>query len=455
MTAHARPPLRLALTGDSILQRRLLSRADPALRPLFDLVRGADIGFTNLEVLANDYAGEPALESGGSHFGAPAWVLDELTEAGFALFAAATNHALDYGPTGLLRTIRALDARGLSHAGIGRNLEDARRPVYHGHPNGTVAMLACASSFAKGQEASAQRPDMPGRPGLNPLHVETLHEITAEQLATLRAIATGLGLEGQRLQNIGMGFGFPPASEDIFPFAGLDFCAAETVALHTRPRERDMADMARWVHEARGLSDIVLVSIHAHEQGATKEDPAGFLQPFARRMIDEGADLVVGHGPHLLRGLELYRGRPIFYSLGNFIGQNELVPRLPADSYDRFRADPSLTPGAVYRKRTNEDQNGFPADPRFWESVLPILTYADGRLDRIEIHPVSLGLGEPRHLRGRPRLAEPEHGQAILERFAGLSRPFGIGLEIGGGMATVRLGKEGQGAALDPVKAEP
>ncbi len=434
----ARPPLRLALTGDSILQRRLLSRTDATLRPLFDIVRGADIGFTNLEVLANDYEGEPALESGGSHFGAPAWVLDELTEAGFALFAAATNHAMDYGPTGLLRTIRELDSRGLSHAGIGRNLEDSRRPVYHGHPHGTVAMIACSSSFAKGQEASAQRPDMPGRPGLNPLHVETMHEVTAEQLEALRTIATGLGLEGQRLQNIQMGFGFPPASPDIFPFAGLNFRAAETIALHTKPRESDVADMARWVREARGLSDIVLVSIHAHEQGATKEDPAEFLQPFARRMIDEGADLVVGHGPHLLRGLEMYQGRPIFYSLGNFIGQNELVPRLPADSYERFRADPALTPGEVYRLRTNNDEKGFPADPRFWETILPVLTYADGKLASIDIHPVSLGLGEPRHLRGRPRLPEAEHARAILERFAGLCRPFGTELVIDGAVAALR-----------------
>ena len=132
--------LRLLLTGDSILQRRLQSKADDSLRPLFDRVRAADVAFTNLEVLANDYRGEPALESGGSHFGAPAWVLDELTDAGFDLFATATNHCLDYSISGLIHSIEAMEARGLSFAGVGRNLEDARRPVYHTHPNGTVAM---------------------------------------------------------------------------------------------------------------------------------------------------------------------------------------------------------------------------------------------------------------------------------------------------------------------------
>ena len=134
-------PLSLLLTGDSILQRRLNSRDDAELRPLFDKVRAADIAFTNLEGLANDYRGDPALESGGSHFGAPAWVLDELVAAGFDLFATATNHALDYSIQGLVHTIEALEARGLSFAGVGRNLEDARRPCYHTAPSGTVAMM--------------------------------------------------------------------------------------------------------------------------------------------------------------------------------------------------------------------------------------------------------------------------------------------------------------------------
>src|SRR6187455_3331156 len=117
--------MKLLLTGDSILQRRLQSRDDPALKPLFDQVRAADVAFTNLEVLANDFRGDPALESGGSHFGAPAWVLDELVEGGFDLFATATNHCLDYSISGLLHSMAAMDARGLAYAGIGRNLEDA------------------------------------------------------------------------------------------------------------------------------------------------------------------------------------------------------------------------------------------------------------------------------------------------------------------------------------------
>ena len=122
--------LRLLLSGDSILQRRLQSHSDPELKPLFDKVRSADVAFTNLEVLANDYRGDPALESGGSHFGAPSWVLDELTEAGFSLFATATNHCLDYSISGLVHSIEAMEARGLSFEDMRVEVEQvtARNP---------------------------------------------------------------------------------------------------------------------------------------------------------------------------------------------------------------------------------------------------------------------------------------------------------------------------------------
>jgi poly-gamma-glutamate synthesis protein (capsule biosynthesis protein) len=174
-----------------------------------------------------------------------------------------------------------------------------------------------------------------------------------------------------------------------------------------------------------------------HEQGETDEDPAEFFPIFARRFIDEGADVVAGHGPHILRGMEIYKDRPIFYSLGNFIGQNELVDRLPSDSYDRFRADPELTPGFLYRLRSDNDRKGFPSDPRVWETVVPVCSFEEGRLCAIDIYPVSLGLGEKVHLRGRPRLAGSRDAARILQRFATLSAHFGTRLAVGEGVAGI------------------
>ena len=112
---------------------------------------------------------------------------------------------------------------------------------------------------------------------------------------------------------------------------------------------------------------------------------------------------------------------------------------MPSDAYERFRADPDLTPGQVYQKRVNNDQAGFPSDSRYWEAVVPELTYVSGALTGIELIPISLGWKEARHKRGRPRLAQGEEGRAILERFAALSKPFGTTIEIGPQSATVAL----------------
>jgi poly-gamma-glutamate capsule biosynthesis protein CapA/YwtB (metallophosphatase superfamily) len=429
--------LRIALTGDSIVQRRLLTETDTSLRPLFDLIRGADISFTNLEVLPNDFRGDPASESGGSHFGAPARVLDELAQAGFDLFAMATNHSLDYSISGLLHAIDAVQIRGLSHAGVGRNLEEARRPAYHTNPNGTIALLSCTSTFAKRQEASAQRSDMPGRPGINPLRYTTVYEVTPAQLASVGEIVQALGLERMRERIIQLGFGFPPDDPAMVMLGSEQFREAEKPAIRMSANSEDVEDIARWVREARDLSDLVLVSVHTHEYGETEESPAEFIPAFARRMIDEGANLVVGHGPHLLRGMETYKCCPIFYSLGNFIGQNELVPRLPSDSYRRFRADPHLTPGMIFKQRSDNDRKGFPADRRFWETVVPVCDFADGKLTRLEIHPVTLGLGQARHLRGRPRFATGDEAARILDRFASLSASSGSRFDIDARLASL------------------
>ena len=190
-----------------------------------------------------------------------------------------------------------------------------------------------------------QRPDMPGRPGLNPLRHSTVYEVTPAQLAVVVEMAEELGLERMRQKIVQLGFAFPPNDPALVPFEKLQFRAAEKAALRTQGQARRRGRIARWVREARDLSDLVLVSVHAHEYGEDEESPAEFLPVFARRMIDEGAGLVVGHGPHLLRGMEIYKRCPIFYSLGNFVGQNELVPRLPADFDEHFRAEPQMTPG--------------------------------------------------------------------------------------------------------------
>src|SRR5699024_8329692 len=108
---------------------------------------------------------------------------------------------------------------------------------------------------------------------------------------------------------------------------------------------------------------------------------------------------------------------PIFYSLGNFIGQNELVYQLPADSYERFRVDPSQTPGQIFESRSQNDTKSFPADKRLWQTLMPLCEFVDGQVARIELVPVTLGHGQKPYRRGRPRLATGDEAIAILTLF--------------------------------------
>lgn len=416
---------RVALTGDSLITRGLMHDRDPATKALYEIIRAADVGFTNLETVPNNFVGYPVAEAGGTHLGAHEWVLDELADGGFNLLAAANNHSLNYGVTGLLELIRILNRRNIRFSGIGANLAEARAPVYLDTDAGSVALIACASTFARGHEASEQRPDVQGRPGLNPLRYSTIYEVPDESLSRLRYLAEQLGLEKKRLERIAMGFGFPPDDPEVFPFLGESFRAGDEVKVITSPDTRDLDAIASWVPEAKARADIVMVSFHAHEDGGDKETPAAFLRSFARHMVDKGADVVVGHGPHLLRGMEVYQGTPIFYSLGNFIAQNDLTFKLPSESYDLFRVDRDEHAGHIFHQRSDGGKRSFPSDVRFWETVMPVCVWKDGMLASIDIHPVTLRLNPKPAVRGRPAIAEGKEAQSILERFRALSNNLG------------------------------
>jgi poly-gamma-glutamate capsule biosynthesis protein CapA/YwtB (metallophosphatase superfamily) len=425
----------IALTGDSIIARSISACSYEATKELVQLIRDADVAFTNLEVIPNDFTGYPAARSDGAHLAAHSWVIDELRKMGFNLFSCANNHALDYGIEGLLATLDELENRKLSFAGAGRTLSEARMPVYQDHAGNSVSMLSCVSTFFEEQSAGEQNPELQGRPGINPLRFETVYEVTKDQLESLRTINEDLGLKSQHQEFVQLGFANDQNDSAILPFVDTNlraisplnacFRAAEIPAVRTQPNIQDTEDICKWVGEAKARSGVAIVSLHAHEQGETREYPAEFIRIFAHRLIDEGADIVVGHGPHLLRGMEMYRGKPIFYSLGNFIGQNELVYKLPADSYKRFRVDPTLTPSEVFRIRSRDGEKGFPADELYWHTVMPICKFKEGELNQIEIVPVALSRGDKPYKRGKPYLAKGNEAESIIRKFSELSIEYG------------------------------
>jgi poly-gamma-glutamate synthesis protein (capsule biosynthesis protein) len=422
---------RFALTGDSIINRRISVYDEPGYLEMFERIRTADAAFTNFETLVNDFEYPGAPVSGGTYMASPAWVIDELKWAGFRLFGIANNHSFDYGTDGLLNNIRAMRKAGAVYAGAGENLARARAPAYLDTKKGRVALIACASTFSILSPAGAQRPDMPGRPGLNPLRFKTTYTVDAGTFAVLRSLA-GSGENTTRA----------PAPPNELRFLGASFRSGDQPGVLTEPNAQDMKEITAEIRDARRQADWVMVSIHAHE-GAPKnrEAPAAFLVDFAHASIDAGADLFVAHGPHVLRGIEIYKGKPIFYSLANFIFQNETVQFEPQESYDEFHLPLTATPADYYDARSATGTRGFPADPEYWQSVVAEAVFNEKReLQHIVLSPIMLGFGESRTHRGRPMPANPELAARIIERVANLSKPLGtiVTFEDGKGVIEAR-----------------
>lgn len=429
------PSLSLIATGDSFITRRLPGGADQ--QALAALIGAADVRFTNFEVLTPGEDATPNAISGGTWARAPEGVIADLRALGFNMASLANNHTLDYLHAGMAATGRALDAHGMLHAGTGIHLADATRPRYLECPTARVALIAVTTSFHETAAAGQQRPDMPGRPGVNMLRHTTTYILPPDRLAALHALAEESGINTGHKLRVKEGFA-PPAEEGLVLFGGHRFRPGPAAAVETVAKKQDVARIVAAIGEARRQADHVLVSLHAHEmRDGEKSAPAAFLEAFSRACIDAGAHAVIGHGPHILRGIEIYQGRPILYSLGNFIFHNETVPTLPSDFYEKFDLGLTDNVADAIDKRSAENTRGFAADPWAWKSVIARWRWKDDALANLELIPVELGYGQHRARRGTPKLSTDP---AILPHLAELSAAYGTKIEIEGNIGKVKLG---------------
>lgn len=416
----------MALTGDSIITRRISVYTEPAHTKLFDLVRGADASFTNLEMLFHDYEPYPMNESGGTYMRAEPALLKELVWAGFDMVSMANNHTGDYGAEGMRITKKHVAAAGLVHAGVGEDLAAAREAAFLDTPKGRVAMISVASTFPDHSRAGSSRNGVRGRPGLSPVRFSTTYVVPRERLEQLRAMQAEIT-------------GREPAKGDAITFFGRRFVLGDKAEVRTEPHAGDVEEIAAVVRNASRLADYTFVTIHAHEGAANRAVPAQFLVTFARAMVDAGADFFVGHGPHVLRGVEMYKGKPIMYSLGDFIFQNETVLRLPSENYEPYSLGIDAGVADFNDRRYNNDKTGFPADREIWEAVVAMPRWQGKRLAELALHPISLGFGKARTERGRPMLADAATGRKILDDLVQRSAPFGTRIVIRDGVGYVEV----------------
>ena len=422
-------------TGDAFVTQRIPAEGYEGFEALRDIIRAHDVGFSNLEMTFHNSEGTPAAVSGGTWAMADPRCLDDMRSYGFNLFTTANNHTGDYGEGGVMATIRHLRERDMVFSGTGANLEDASRACYLESRKGRVALVSACSTFHVSSMAGGQSGSMPGRPGLSPLRFTTTYHVTRPHFDMVKELAKITYVNAYNDYGIKLGY-VNPNPEDVTVFGSHRFALAEEDRVETAPLERDMARIEEEVREARRQADVVLVSLHVHE---TDFDdfavPPAFLEKAAKRCIDAGASAVIGHGPHELRGVELYRGGLILYSLGNFIFQTETISVQPYEAYANKGLPIDTKVGAYMDRRSKNGTAGYPTQEDIWRSVMASWTMEEDRITQVRFHPISLGMDQPRTRRGTPVPGD----EGVLRHLAELSRPFGTEIRIADNMGYIDL----------------
>lgn len=211
----------------------------------------------------------------------------------------------------------------------------------------------------------------------------------------------------------------------------------------------------RSVRDGKESSDFMITAIHSHESPSSlpfdflQEQPTDFLIRIAHEAIDNGADAFVGSGVHILRGIEMYQGKPIFYGLMSFVYQAYGTPV----SYGRFR-DVGVDPFSTNYTDTELNWIGWPPlniathdnplNMESMESVVGEAKYQDGKLVEVILHPIDFGYGAQLSQRGIPHISSPEVAQRIPTRLQRLSKPLGTNVAIEGQVGVIRVGQDGK-----------
>jgi poly-gamma-glutamate synthesis protein (capsule biosynthesis protein) len=354
VSVHAQT-LRVVVTGQSLIRSDLRKTAPAAVEQARKYLADSDVRFTNLEaaVAPREAAVTPLP---GAERTDPA-VLDCLKEMGFNLLSLSNNHAMDLGEAGLRATRDEVARRGFGYTGTGPNLAAALTPGFAGK----VALIGMASA---GGQLTPDTWATADRAGVNFLELRKDGKLNPEHAARIlqavRDAARGssgvIVYHHNHYWGDSQGSALPPGRVPVI----------------------SRFDTPRWQIE------------------------------WAHQLIDAGALMYVAHGDPSLHGVEIYKGRPIFYSLGNYIFQ-------------------SANPIDVY-------------GPLAYMSVVAKAEFRNGSVAALSFQPIVLSLDSSAQApRGAPFLAEGGEAQTILHRLADVSRPYGTEIKIEGNKASLSI----------------
>jgi hypothetical protein len=451
---------KVALAGECMVSRPFAMHDDAASMAVIDLLRAADLTYAHLEMNFAHY-GELTYPSRGDWLGsfmmADPQVAHDLKWSGIDIMSLAHNHSVDFGEPGIAATIKHCKAADLVVAGTGADLEEAREPGYLETRHGRVALISTTSGNKSNEWASLAKGGMRGRPGINPLRVNFKYVLEREAAEQMKAIARGLDVlreSGKSTSSVGLKgdeFSFQMPGDQSTRGSNV-FIAGDKFEIQSTCHKRDLEGNVRSIDEAKKMADFVIVAHHFNIADGKRGDKVPmFVREFAHAAIDAGADVYVGHGWHNTLGIEIYKGKPIVYGIGNFFAQSEFIRRVPYDSYESWGHDmdrlPTLHPSdhPLHPGLDSHSEN-------WWTSALMTLEMQDGQCKQMRLHPVEMGRlaregtitrrtgqGEHTLTEGRPLIAQGETAERTLDRIRRLSKNFGTEMKVENGIGLIRF----------------
>jgi len=427
--------MRVVACGDALFSSRNLARRME--RKLVATLTEADAAFANAEFCCPRPDTPPAPRRFTTAVRPE--LLDEFVDLNIRLVSFANNHTGDFGPRGVVDTLEAAEARGLLAGGIGRSLYEARAARFLDTPNGRLGFVAAGATRAADFTASAPGAGIAARPGLNPLRFGRAYVLPDAEFKQLQHIDEMLGTAASRREVMAVEVMKDPGP-DRFAFGSvfegsLQIERGDRAHVRYFMNEGDARAILDNIRDAANRSDCVLFSLHTHE--GTDDNwysprAASFVEDFARRAIDAGAHAVVGHGAHMLRGVEVYNGRPIFYNLNSLLMEFEAgEQRMTPEMYEGFGLTRDALPSQMHMSRVEDASGkkiGFYSHPKFSRGCMAVCDFEGGAVTA-KLVPLDLDLNRERPAeRGVPKLASPDVGREIARDLTRMSEYYGTTL---------------------------
>ena len=377
---------------------------------------------------------------------APKELAQGIVDLGFDLLGPGEAQG---GVEGMKSSIKYFDAVGIQIAGYGPNLSTARMPAFQHTPKGTVGMISAYPGFpvigndeiARNRNGNSSTDTW----GMNPMRLTTWNVVTPAMIQQLKAMRDAI-VARRTEPDVSRPIPVPRDEPDRVQIFSNNYIAGPKPGeYHYEMNPTDLESQVLAIRNAKEFGDFAIFAMHVHQnryafQAYSQENyPTDFEIELTHKLVDNGMDVYAGSGVHTMKGIEIYKGRPIFYNPGNFA-----VARFGSDDSPPGTGMTDIESGELGNEWLQGDAN--------LSCYIATCKYQDGKLVEVRIYPVDLGVGKNRPVSRMsiPQTPSPQLALDILTKIQKYSAPFGTKIEIENGVGIIRVPPE----ATVPVGAD-